>query len=456
MTRIVNISLCLALTLAAADGIGRSALAADQAAPDVMRSLAVEPTQVKRSGIVAVVASVPVPPEMQQGPSTAQVGQLRDAALANAKESAIRQVRDDLAGTGSGAVPQNVSPDDVYVIQLTELPIENNQYKVLLKAEVRYALAAAPGQTPSAAVPRSVTGIEMSQRPSAPVPAGSSPAATAQAPVETTTGAPGQSPTESLPSVSALQPSADNAQPIPLGSATSGSDAGTAPTPGTASSTSDAANAERASPAPPAAASAPVPPETSSTAASPVASPEAGPLTVRVWTDQRSYQDGERLVVHLQANHDFYGRLVYEDVAGKLIQMLPNDFRSDSHFQAATGYAVPGEADKFQLVVKAPFGSERITLYASTAPLGDVPTAATGNGVATVEASRDETARLTRSLAVVPRDQSAAASGGSSTATAGGGPATAPGAGATAQSGNPVAGSAEFYEASWDITTLVR
>lgn len=96
------------------------------------------------------------------------------------------------------------------------------------------------------------------------------------------------------------------------------------------------------------------------------------PLNVQIWVDQkdRIYQQGEKMLVYLKGNKPFYGKLVYQDASGKFIQLLPNPYRQEHYFNGGVIYAVPTGEDQFELEVSPPFGTEKITVYASTAPGG--------------------------------------------------------------------------------------
>ncbi|OIO56547.1 MAG: hypothetical protein COX57_03850 [Alphaproteobacteria bacterium CG_4_10_14_0_2_um_filter_63_37] len=98
------------------------------------------------------------------------------------------------------------------------------------------------------------------------------------------------------------------------------------------------------------------------------------PLTVKVWTSQEHYQPGEHMQVYLKGNKPFYARVVYQQADGTQVQLLPNSYRSANHFQGGVVYSIPDGEDRFDLEVSPPFGDESVTVYASTAPLGEVAT----------------------------------------------------------------------------------
>lgn len=132
----------------------------------------------------------------------------------------------------------------------------------------------------------------------------------------------------------------------------------------------------------------------------------SAPLSVKVWIDRKSYGLGEKVKVCLKGNKPFYGTLVYRDAAGVLVQFLPNPFRKQNYFHGGTVYELPSGEDRYELEILPPFGAERITVYASTAPVGELNVAPAGS-VYTIRESEEVTARKSRSLNVVPKQSEA-------------------------------------------------
>ena len=127
-----------------------------------------------------------------------------------------------------------------------------------------------------------------------------------------------------------------------------------------------------------------------------------GPLTVKVWTPQKEYHKGQKVVVHMMGNRDFYARIMNVDSEGTITQLLPNDYRSNSRFTGGTLYRVPGEGDRFAIKVMNNYGEERIVVYASETPLGRVETLPAGAGLRGYGGTRDQLSRDTRAIKVVP------------------------------------------------------
>jgi hypothetical protein len=103
------------------------------------------------------------------------------------------------------------------------------------------------------------------------------------------------------------------------------------------------------------------------------------PLTVSLWTDKSEYAKGESMRLFIEGNKGFYGLIVYKDVSGDLLQLLPNAHREDNYFEGGVVYEFPTGGDRFKLEAAPPFGLETLTLYAATAPLGDLETSPAGS-----------------------------------------------------------------------------
>ena len=148
------------------------------------------------------------------------------------------------------------------------------------------------------------------------------------------------------------------------------------------------------------------------------------PLTVKVWTDKKHYKKGENIRIFVQGNRDFYSRIVDVTSGGQIIQLLPNDYRRISFFRGGEVYTIPDRGDRFDLQVVPPYGEDHIVVYASEVPLGEVAMNPVGQGLSQYRGVQKNLATQTRGIQV----------------TGGGG-------GIDTDSG------AEFYEATWTLTT---
>jgi len=121
------------------------------------------------------------------------------------------------------------------------------------------------------------------------------------------------------------------------------------------------------------------------------------PLNVRLWTDKARYQNGEKIKIYIKGNKPFYARVHYRDAKGETLQILPNPYRKENYFNGGVIYEIPSGDDRFELEVSPPFGEERIILYTSTAPLGDISLAKEG-GVYQVKTGEKDVGIKTRGV----------------------------------------------------------
>lgn len=96
------------------------------------------------------------------------------------------------------------------------------------------------------------------------------------------------------------------------------------------------------------------------------------PLKVKIWTDKKEYKECDKVKVFIKGNKPFFARVIYKDATGNITQILPNSYRDNNYFNGNVIYEIPSGPDKFDLSVSTPFGSEEITVLASTVELGDI------------------------------------------------------------------------------------
>lgn len=102
------------------------------------------------------------------------------------------------------------------------------------------------------------------------------------------------------------------------------------------------------------------------------------PLKVAVWTNKKKYSSGDKIIIYIKGNKPFYASVLYKDVNGSMLQLLPNPYRREHYFNGGAVYTLPSGEDRYDLEVTPPFGEENIIVYASTSPLGGLDLAATG------------------------------------------------------------------------------
>lgn len=134
----------------------------------------------------------------------------------------------------------------------------------------------------------------------------------------------------------------------------------------------------------------------------------AAPLKVKIWTDRQAYRQGEKIRIYLRGNKPFYARVLYRDVQGGTVQLLPNPYRSNAYFNGGAIYEIPSGDDRFDLEVSPPFGEESIVVYGSTAELGAIETKAEGS-VYRVTTRAEDMGEKVRGVRITGRQDKAAA-----------------------------------------------
>ncbi len=128
----------------------------------------------------------------------------------------------------------------------------------------------------------------------------------------------------------------------------------------------------------------------------------SAPLSVQVWAEQETYRAGETMKLFIKGNKDFYARIIYRDVAGNLIQLLPNAYRKSNRFLGGETFTIPDSTDRFSLDVGAPFGAETLFVLASTEETGSFRGTEIGGGLSLLTEDIDTVRGQTRSIALRP------------------------------------------------------
>lgn len=128
------------------------------------------------------------------------------------------------------------------------------------------------------------------------------------------------------------------------------------------------------------------------------------PLHVQIWTGKKEYRQSEKIKIYMKGNKPFYARVLYKDVQGRLLQLLPNAYRTDNYFNGGMIYEIPSGNDRFELEVSPPFGEENIIVYGSLTPLGDITLQESDNLFKVQTATKDVGVK-TRGIKLKDRDE---------------------------------------------------
>lgn len=135
------------------------------------------------------------------------------------------------------------------------------------------------------------------------------------------------------------------------------------------------------------------------------------PLSVSVWSGKDQYRAGDEMVIFLRGNKPFYARVVYQNAEGQITQILPNPFRKENYFEGGVTYSLPSGPDQYSLSVGQPYGKERVIVYASTQPLGEISVKDEGP-VYSVADSPKAVSQKTRGITLKPKQVGQAAGAG--------------------------------------------
>jgi len=111
------------------------------------------------------------------------------------------------------------------------------------------------------------------------------------------------------------------------------------------------------------------------------APPETAAIHISITThlgDEQHFREGDEISLLLNLDRDAYVLLVYQDAAGKLIQLFPNRKNDSGRIPAGNFIPFPRRADGLRLVVAPPFGEEQVWAFAAAEtfparPLLNVP-----------------------------------------------------------------------------------
>ena len=129
----------------------------------------------------------------------------------------------------------------------------------------------------------------------------------------------------------------------------------------------------------------------------------SAPLLIRAWTEKKRYGRGERVKIFFRGNKHFYARVIYRNAAGELLQLLPNPYRKASFFSGGQVQELPSGDDRFDIEVIPPFGTEVITVFGSTSPLGEIDLKEAST-VYEVKTRPEKVAMQTRGVALIEKE----------------------------------------------------
>jgi hypothetical protein len=112
-------------------------------------------------------------------------------------------------------------------------------------------------------------------------------------------------------------------------------------------------------------------PALASTPLPPMTIPTATTIRLQVTShlgDGQTYREGDAISYFVNSDRDAHLLLIYEDAAHNLIQILPNRYSDEGFFRAGNLLQIPAPNDRFEFVITAPFGTEKVWAFASSRP----------------------------------------------------------------------------------------
>ena len=119
----------------------------------------------------------------------------------------------------------------------------------------------------------------------------------------------------------------------------------------------------------------------------------------------RSYQDGETLVLTIKTTEDAYIWVFDTGTSGKVHQIFPNKYDTSNYLAANTPLRIPQADSKYQLAVSHPQGSELITVVASKDSASLTPDLIDTTGGGAFLALRGNAASVAKDLSITLREQ---------------------------------------------------
>lgn len=112
------------------------------------------------------------------------------------------------------------------------------------------------------------------------------------------------------------------------------------------------------------------------------------PLDVALTThlgDAQTFRDGDALSFFISLGSDAHVLLLYEDANGTVSQLVPNARYRVTFVGAGDFISLPPRDAAFTLRVSAPFGAEKVWLFASEKPLPELPVRTSVGGISRID-----------------------------------------------------------------------
>jgi hypothetical protein len=96
--------------------------------------------------------------------------------------------------------------------------------------------------------------------------------------------------------------------------------------------------------------------------------PDHSPFNIKVWTNKKEYQIGEKITFSIKAEESCYLTLLDIGPSGNITVIFPNKYHKDNFIISGVTYQIPGPDYGFEFDVHGPAGLERIKAMATLKP----------------------------------------------------------------------------------------
>jgi len=81
--------------------------------------------------------------------------------------------------------------------------------------------------------------------------------------------------------------------------------------------------------------------------------------------DKQTYKEGDVISFYLSLDRDAFVIIIYQDAAGNLTQIIPNELSRNNFYLAGDFFSVPNAESPFEFVINKPFGTEYLWAFAN-------------------------------------------------------------------------------------------
>ena len=96
--------------------------------------------------------------------------------------------------------------------------------------------------------------------------------------------------------------------------------------------------------------------------------PDHSPFKIKVWTDKKEYQIGEKITFSIESEESCYLTLLDIGPSGNITVIFPNKYHKDNFIISGVTYQIPSPDYGFEFDIQGPAGLERVKAIATLKP----------------------------------------------------------------------------------------